>query len=68
MVKLVSFNVAGLKAKQDRVSRFITENNSDIVNIQELHNFDQEVIHNFEKNVQGIFYTNTDGGWRGTEL
>ena len=35
MVKLVSFNIAGLKAKQDRVSRFITENNFDIVNIQE---------------------------------
>ena len=55
MVRLVRFNIAGLKTKQNRVSRFIIENNYDIVCIQELHNFEQELIHNFEKDVQGIF-------------
>ena len=47
MVRLVSFNIAGLKTKWDRVSRYIIENNYDIVCIQELHSFDQELIHNF---------------------
>ena len=40
----------------------------DIICIQELHSFDQELIHNFEKDVQGIFYTNTDCGWTGTGI
>ena len=65
MAKLICLNIAGLKAKQNRVSRLVIENNNNIICIQEIHKFDQEFIHYFEKEVQGIFYTNIDEEWTG---
>ena len=39
-----------------------------IIYMQEMHRFDQELIHNLEEDVQGMFYTDTNKGWTSASM
>ena len=67
-MKVISVNVNGLKLRKEQVLKYVHENNIDILCLQEVHRFDASERHEFDKNIKGIGFFNTNVGFTGTAI
>ena len=68
MINIISVNVNGLKHRTNQLCQLIYDHKSEIVCIQEVHDFSNEQVHDLEKKLKATIYLNSHKGWTGTGI